>query len=245
MWRDAKEYSKKCDICQRFTESSHLHVEPLHSASISWPFVKWGMDIVGKKPIGSHQKVYVLVLLHRIDQSSSLQQNLRYCSCEIRMEEHHMLLRHTQRDSHWQQISIHIFKFHDSCKKWGIKLIFSTPRYSASNGQAKASNKTIINNSKRILHPHKGHGWKNYLLYYGRTRQPPEPQRGKPLFRLSYDLEVVILARMRTPSSKISLHNEENNSMELLQNLNTLNEARDEAAIQIAAYHQTSQTSIL
>ena len=62
MRADAKEYVKKCDKCQRFVKVSHLHPEPLHNSLTPWPFIKWGMDIVGKLPKSLDQKEYILAM---------------------------------------------------------------------------------------------------------------------------------------------------------------------------------------
>ncbi|KAJ9550407.1 hypothetical protein OSB04_014452 [Centaurea solstitialis] len=40
----------------------HRPSEPLHSVLVPWPFMRWGMDIVGKLPPAPGQKVYLLVL---------------------------------------------------------------------------------------------------------------------------------------------------------------------------------------
>ncbi|XP_074377784.1 uncharacterized protein LOC141719311 [Apium graveolens] len=48
--RDALDYTKKCDACQRHAPIGHQPSEFLHPSIPSWPFMKWGMDIVGKMP---------------------------------------------------------------------------------------------------------------------------------------------------------------------------------------------------
>ncbi|XP_057803551.1 uncharacterized protein LOC131018872 [Salvia miltiorrhiza] len=62
MKADATDYAKKCDKCQRFAQISHLPPEPLTAITSPWPFMKWGMDIVGKLPIAPGQKVYMLAV---------------------------------------------------------------------------------------------------------------------------------------------------------------------------------------
>ncbi|KAJ9544087.1 hypothetical protein OSB04_023794 [Centaurea solstitialis] len=38
---------------------THRPSEPLHSVLIPWPFMRWGMDIVGKSPPATEQKIEV------------------------------------------------------------------------------------------------------------------------------------------------------------------------------------------
>ncbi|KAJ9565054.1 hypothetical protein OSB04_001020 [Centaurea solstitialis] len=59
---DAMRYVQRCDACQRHSGTSHLPSEPLHSVLIPWPFMQWGMYIVGKLPPAPGQKVFLLVL---------------------------------------------------------------------------------------------------------------------------------------------------------------------------------------
>ncbi|KAJ0951779.1 putative nucleotidyltransferase, Ribonuclease H [Helianthus annuus] len=62
MKRDAVEYAKKCDPCQRHSNILHQPAEFLHLISSSWPFMRWGMDIVGKLPKAPGGKVFMLAM---------------------------------------------------------------------------------------------------------------------------------------------------------------------------------------
>ena len=63
MKRDDVEYAKKCDPCQRHSNILHQPAEFLHPISSSWPFMRWGMDIVGKLPKAPGGKVFMLAVL--------------------------------------------------------------------------------------------------------------------------------------------------------------------------------------
>ncbi|XP_070022130.1 uncharacterized protein [Nicotiana sylvestris] len=47
MEEDAETFMEKCDKCQRYGNNIHRPVELLHPVVAPWPFMKWGMDIVG------------------------------------------------------------------------------------------------------------------------------------------------------------------------------------------------------
>ncbi|XP_060972410.1 uncharacterized protein LOC133038318 [Cannabis sativa] len=57
MRADSSEYTRRCDKCQRFAQVSHQPPERLTSITSPWPFMKWGMDIVGKLPT-AHRRRY-------------------------------------------------------------------------------------------------------------------------------------------------------------------------------------------
>ncbi|KAK4841852.1 hypothetical protein QYF36_011535 [Acer negundo] len=59
---DSQNHVKSCDKCQRFATVSHLTPGMLNSISAPWPFMKWGMNIVGKLPAAPGGVVYMLVL---------------------------------------------------------------------------------------------------------------------------------------------------------------------------------------
>ena len=61
MQKEALEYVKKCDQCQRFTPSIHQLGGVLNPLSSPWPFAQWGLDIVGPFPKAAGNKRYLLV----------------------------------------------------------------------------------------------------------------------------------------------------------------------------------------
>lgn len=61
MKRDAKDYVKKCDRCQRHTPIPHLPSEVLNPVISPWPFAQWVMNIVGPLPVVAAQKEFLFV----------------------------------------------------------------------------------------------------------------------------------------------------------------------------------------
>ena len=61
MQREALEYVRKCDQCQRFASSIHQPGGILNPLSSPWPFAQWGLDIVGPFPKVVGNKKYLLV----------------------------------------------------------------------------------------------------------------------------------------------------------------------------------------
>ncbi|XP_022851490.1 uncharacterized protein LOC111373216 [Olea europaea var. sylvestris] len=59
--KDAQEYVKKCDKCQRFGNIIHSPAEDLTSISCTTPFKQWGIDILGPFPIARGQLKFVAV----------------------------------------------------------------------------------------------------------------------------------------------------------------------------------------
>ena len=61
MRQDVEIYARKCDKCQKHAPIPHMPAETLNSVTSPWPFVQWGMDIVGLFPTAAVQKKFLLV----------------------------------------------------------------------------------------------------------------------------------------------------------------------------------------
>ncbi|KAK3021706.1 hypothetical protein RJ639_046556 [Escallonia herrerae] len=63
MQRDAIEFTRRCDKCQKFAPISHTPVVPLTSIVSPIPFPVWGMDLLGPFPVASSQRRFVIVAI--------------------------------------------------------------------------------------------------------------------------------------------------------------------------------------
>ena len=61
MQKEAQEYVKKCDQCQRFSPNIHQPGGVLNPLSSPWPFAQRALDIVGHFPKAAGNKRYLLV----------------------------------------------------------------------------------------------------------------------------------------------------------------------------------------
>ena len=61
MQKEAHEYVKKCEQCQKFAPNIHQLGRNLNPLTSPWPFAQWGLDIVGPFPKAAGNKRYLLV----------------------------------------------------------------------------------------------------------------------------------------------------------------------------------------
>ena len=61
MQREAQDYVKKCNQCQKFAPNIHQPGGVLNPPTSPWPFAQWGLDIVGPFPKVAGNKRYLLV----------------------------------------------------------------------------------------------------------------------------------------------------------------------------------------
>lgn len=62
MEKDAENFVKKCDECQRYANQLHQPEEPLYFILSPWPFMTWRIDIVGSLKQSPKQVKCLLVL---------------------------------------------------------------------------------------------------------------------------------------------------------------------------------------
>ena len=61
MQKEALEYTKKCDQCQKFASNTHQPGGFLNPLSSPWPFAQRDLDIVGPFPKAVENKKYLQV----------------------------------------------------------------------------------------------------------------------------------------------------------------------------------------
>ncbi|XP_048599893.1 uncharacterized protein LOC125580006 [Brassica napus] len=155
---DCESYVKKCDKCQRHASTIHSPMELLHTLTAPYPFMRWGMDIIGPMP-SSRQKRFILVLTDYFTKWVEAEAYAIITDKEVqKFVWKNIICRHglpyeivTNNGS--QFISHNFKEFGD---RWRIRLNMSTPRNPQSNGQAESTNKTIIDGLKKRLDLKKG-----------------------------------------------------------------------------------------
>ncbi|KAJ9542262.1 hypothetical protein OSB04_028768 [Centaurea solstitialis] len=218
---DAMRYVQRCDACQRHSGMSHLPSEPLHSVLIPWPFMRWGMDIVGKLPPAPGQKFSKWIEAAAFSQVrdkeviSFIQTNIIYrfgVPSEIMC------------DNGSQFISERTRKF---CDERGIRLITSTPRYPQSNGLAESSNKVIINSIRKRLKEAKGRWVEELPSVLWANRTTPRTSTGQTPFSLVYGCEAVLPIESQLPIARHRTMDQ--NVINLYYDLDALEELREKA----------------
>jgi len=64
MQKDAVEYVLKCERCQKHSPLIHQPTRHLNPISSPWPFVQWGLDILGPFPRATSNRRFVLVAVN-------------------------------------------------------------------------------------------------------------------------------------------------------------------------------------
>ena len=132
--------------------------------------------------------------------------------------------------------------YRDFYQELKIKNLYSTPRYPQSNGQAEASNKTLLTAFKKRLDSAKGK-WveelRGVLWAYRTTVRKPT---GISPFVLTYGMEVVIPTEIGMPTIR-TVTPESENTESIARELDMSDEQREAEAIRITSYQCRLATS--
>ena len=152
MQKEAHEYVRKCEQCQRFAPNMHLSGGVLNLLSSPWPFAQWGLNIVGPFPKVTGNKRYLLVgtdyftkwveaeplaNIRDVDAKKFFWKNI-----VTRFEVPRTFI--SENDFQFDSKS-----FRRYCCDLGITNRYSTPAYPQGNGQVEVINKVIMNGLKR------------------------------------------------------------------------------------------------
>ena len=154
MQKEAQEYVKKCDQCQRFTPNIYQPGGILNSLSSPWPFVQWSLDIVGFFPKAMGNKRYLLVGTNYFIKWFEAEPwiNIRDVDAKKFVWKNIVTrfgVPRTLISNNGLQFDSKYFRRY-YCDL-GITNRYSTPAYPQGNGQAKAINKVIVSGLKKML----------------------------------------------------------------------------------------------
>ncbi|RVW56363.1 Pro-Pol polyprotein [Vitis vinifera] len=217
MKKDAAAYVQKCDKCQRYAPIPHMPSAALKSVSGPWPFAQWGMDIVGPLPAAPAQKKFLLVATD-------------YFSKWVEAEAYASIKDKDVPNS---------IAFRNFCSELNIRNSYSTPRYPQSNGQAEATNKTLINALKKRLEQAKGKWVEELPGVLWAYRTTPGRPTGNTPFALTYGMDAVIPTEIGLPTIRTDAAKQKDANTELGRNLDWADEVRESASIRMADYQQS------
>ncbi|GJV24844.1 reverse transcriptase domain-containing protein [Tanacetum coccineum] len=241
MHKDARELIRVCDDCQAHAAVPRLPKADMISVTSAWPFMKWGMDIVGPLPEGPGRVKYLIVAIDYFTKWMEAKPlatitgkqvvNFAYDNIVCRFGIPATIVT----DNGTQFVN-------DPFKKWAeklmIKLICTSVYHPQGNGAVERANKSLLRGIKTRLEKG-GSAWAEEVpnvLWAHRTMK--KTSNGETPFSLTYGTEAVIPAEIGMPTHRTSSVNEKTNDQELRLNLNLLEERREIAAIREARYKQ-------
>ena len=159
MQKEALEYVKKCDQCQRFAPNIHQPGGILNPLSSLQPFAQWGLDIVMPFPKVAGTKRYLLIGTDYFTKWVEAEPLANIRDVDVKKFIQKKIVTrfgvpHSLISDNGLQFDSEAFRRY--CCELGIINRYSTPTYPQGNGQAEAVNKVIMNGLKKRLDDAKG-----------------------------------------------------------------------------------------
>ncbi|KAK1631189.1 hypothetical protein QYE76_005504 [Lolium multiflorum] len=242
---DAKEIVRTCDACQRFAAKPHSPAAELMPIPLSWPFAQWGLDMVGKlhkASPGGYE--YMLVAVDKFTKwieakpinSPDGASAIKFVkSIVFRFGVPHSIV--TDNGSNFTSK-----EFKAYCAEVGIKLSFASVAHPQTNGQVEKANGIICNGiKKRLLGPLEKarHTWPEELpSVLWSIRTTPNTATQETPFFLVHGAEAVLPIEIEHDSPRVTEYDEETSRKALEDDVDALDEARDEVLSRVAKYQQ-------
>ena len=150
--KDVVEYMCKCERCQKHAPLIHQPTSHLNPVNIPWPFAQWGLDILGPFPQATSNCRFVLVAVDYFTKWAKAKALANIRDVDVKkFVWKNIVTRFGVSNSLISNNGLQFDSkaFRAFCSDLGIKNRYSTPMYPQSNGQAEATNKTIVNGLKK------------------------------------------------------------------------------------------------
>ena len=150
---DAQDLVQHCVGCQLLANQSHMPPTALQTIPTTWPFVVWGLDMVGPLKGESHKKKYLLVMVDKFTKWIEAK--------PVKTVESGPVIDFISRVVHRYGVPHSIITDNGSnftadevkswCGKMGIKLDYASVYHPQTNGQVERANGLIMSGIKSRL----------------------------------------------------------------------------------------------
>ena len=241
MQKDAAEYVRRCEQCEKHAPLIHQPAGRLNPVSSPWPFTQWGLDILGPFPQAVGNRRFVLVVVDYFKKWAEAEALANIQDTDVKkFVWKNIVTRFRVPNSLVTDNGLQFDSkaFRTFCSELSIRNKYSTPAYPQSNCQAEAVNKTILNGLKRRLDGAKGiwvEELPNVLWTYCTT---PRISTGETPFSLTYGAEAMIPTEVSLCSAQVAGFDPVQNYDLMMERLDWLEECREAATIRLAEYQQ-------
>ncbi|GMP96894.1 hypothetical protein CsSME_00045332 [Camellia sinensis var. sinensis] len=241
MESDASHHVKRCQTCQKHGNLIHAPAVDLHSIRTPWPFHTWAFDLIG--PISTSSKGYKWILAATELSTKWVEaiplKNATGPAVANFIKENIICRFGVPNTILSDNGTPFINKYVKSLlETYQVKHHKSTPYYPKGNGQAEATNKTLIRILSKMMDEFGG-TWSEQLivaLWAYRTSKR-KPTQATP-YSLVYGSEAVLPIELETPSARMALAS----GMVLeprTTRLEALEEKHDRAVKVMERYHES------
>ena len=241
--KDAKDYVKKCDRCQRHAPIVRQPPEMLTSVNSPIPFAMWGMDILGPFPMATGQRKFLIVAIDYFTKWIEAKPLAKITTKQVaQFFWENIICRYgiprvlvTDNGTQFNNK-----EFKDYCEDNDINLRFTSVAHPQANGQAEVANRIILDGLKKRIE-RSANTWVDELLpILWAYRTTHKVTTNATPFFLAYGAEAVVPVEISHVSPRIKAFEPEENEEGMKLALDLIDEVRDQAHAKIIEYQKKS-----
>jgi ribonuclease HI len=246
MKRDMVDFVKACHTCQMQANLIHTHPTNLQNMATPWPFHTWGLDLIG--PINPPSGGYIWILVatkYFTKWVEAIPLRKATGTAVANFIREHIITRFgiphkIISDNGTPFVNKDV---REVLEHYRIKHRRSTPYYPQGNGQAEATNRTLLRILSKMVFDY-GKGWNSHLTdVLWAYRGSPKTAIGFTPFSLVYGTDVISPLELLVPSPRMLQGTELEADVAMcaearVADLESLDESRELALARNLRYHQ-------
>ncbi|XP_043815293.1 uncharacterized protein LOC122724412 [Manihot esculenta] len=216
--KEAEEFVRRCDVCQRFANAINVPTTPQSSISSPWPFSEWGIDILGPFPKTKGQKKFVVVAVEYFSKwpeakaiptiTARKMIDFVWGNIICRFGVPRVLISDNSR-----QFDCSTFRAFTT--NMGIWHKFSSVAHPQTNGQTEVTNRAILQGLKKRLDGANANRAEELNSILWTLRTTPRTSTKETPFALAFGTEAVVPIELQVPTHRVQFHDENANSDKL------------------------------
>ncbi|XP_074352820.1 uncharacterized protein LOC141691971 [Apium graveolens] len=214
--KDAHEFARACDRCQRFANLNSNPAVPLKPLTSPWPFAVWGIYLIGELPKGKGWVKYAVVAVDYFTKWAEAEPLATITAAKLkefifraivcRFGVSYKLISDNRKQFDSKEIR-------QLCDDLKIQKGFSAVCHPQSNGQTEAVNKIIKHSLKAKLEEKKGYWPEEFPLVLWSYNTMPRTTTGESPFTLAYGCEAMVLVEIGSGSFRRDNYNPMDNEV--------------------------------
>jgi transposase InsO family protein len=241
---DAEDLVRRCQKCQFFGKQTHVPTHSLITIPPSWPFACWCLNMIGPFTTAPGGFTHVLVAIDKFTKWIKYKPIAKLTLDRVVDFISDILHRFGFPNTIITDLgsSFTANQFWEFCENACIAVKYVSVAHPRANGQVERANGLIIDSLKKRLYDEnskKGGKWVHELSHvvWG-LRTQPSKATGQTLFLLVYGSEAILPADIMWRSPRVEMYNEGEADEARQLELDSVEEARCTALVQLARYLQ-------
>jgi hypothetical protein len=212
---DATRIVRSCQGCQFYARQTHLPAQALQTIPITWPFVVWGLDLVGPLPKAPRGFSHLLVAIDKFSKWIEVRPLTSIRSAQAVAFFTNIIHRFGVPNSIITDNGFTGKKFLDFCEDHHIRVDWAAVAHPMTNGQVERANGMILQGLKPRIYNDLNKFGKRWMMELPSVvwslRTTPSRATGFSPFCLVYGAEAILPTDLEYDSPRTKVYDDRSN----------------------------------